>query len=235
MAEAASARTRRALELFAPLGPNYERYARVLSLGQDPRWRRFLVSQVEAGPGDRVLDVATGTGAVAQELLRQKGCTVVGVDQSTEMLSVARQHLPAEVELVEASAENLPFEDDSFDGLTVTYLLRYVDDAAATMAELARVVRPGGTVASLEFAVPEAWWAAPPWRGYTRAVMPAVGSIVSPAWAHTGRFLGPSIENYWREHPLDDQLADWDAAGIGGVRWRRMSNGAAIVLWGRIR
>ena len=93
----------------------------------------------------------------------------------------------------------------------------------------------GGTVALLEFAVPEAWWAAPAWRGYTRAVMPAVGSIVSPAWAHTGRFLGPSIENYWREHPLDDQLADWDAAGIGGVRWRRMSNGAAIVLWGRIR
>ena len=110
--------------LFAPLGPTYERYARVLSLGQDPRWRRFLVSRVEAGPGDRVLDVATGTGAVAQELLRQKGCTVVGVDQSPEMLSVAREHLSAKVDLVEASAESLPFADDSFDGLTFTYLLR---------------------------------------------------------------------------------------------------------------
>ena len=71
------ARTRRALELFAPLGPTYERYARLLSLGQDPRWRKFLVSRVEAGPGDEVLDVATGTGAVAAELLRQKGCAVV--------------------------------------------------------------------------------------------------------------------------------------------------------------
>jgi demethylmenaquinone methyltransferase/2-methoxy-6-polyprenyl-1,4-benzoquinol methylase len=70
-AEAASARTRHARELFAPLAPTYDRYARLLSLGQDPRWRRFLVSRVDAGPASRVLDVATGTGAVARELIRQ--------------------------------------------------------------------------------------------------------------------------------------------------------------------
>ncbi len=110
-----------------------------------------------------------------------------------------------------------------------------MDDPGATLDELARVVRPGGPIASLEFAVPAARWAEPLWRSYTRFVMPAVGSIVSPAWAHTGRFLGPSIEDYWREHPWDEQLAAWDAAGIGGVRWRRMSNGAAIVVWGRKR
>src|SRR5262249_43085526 len=81
------ARTRRARELFAPLGPTYDRYARLLSLGQDPRWRRFLVSRVETGAGDRVLDVATGTGLVAAELIRQKGSTVVGLDQSPEMLA----------------------------------------------------------------------------------------------------------------------------------------------------
>ena len=115
---ASSTRTRRALELFAPLGPTYERYARVLSLGQDPRWRRFLVSRIEAGPAEEVLDVATGTGAVARELLRQKGCAVVGVDQSPEMLVVAREHLPAAVKLVEASAESLPFDDASFDALS---------------------------------------------------------------------------------------------------------------------
>jgi SAM-dependent methyltransferase len=143
---ASSTRTRRALELFAPLGPSYERYARVLSLGQDPRWRRFLVSRIEAGPGEEVLDVATGTGAVARELLRQKGCGVVGVDQSPEMLVVAREHLPAAVKLVEASAESLPFDDASFDALTFTYLLRYVDDPGATLRELARVVRPGGRI-----------------------------------------------------------------------------------------
>jgi demethylmenaquinone methyltransferase/2-methoxy-6-polyprenyl-1,4-benzoquinol methylase len=232
VAEAASARTRRALELFAPLGPTYERYAKLLSLGQDPRWRRFLVSRVEAGPGDEVLDVATGTGAVARELLRQKGCAVVGVDQSPEMLAVAREHLPATVKLVEASAEHLPFEDASFDALTVTYLLRYVDDPGATLAELARVVRAGGTVASLEFAVPAGLWR-PLWRAYVGAVLPAAGRIVSPGWHEVGDFLGDSIREFWRRYPLEHQLELWRAAGIEDARYRRLSLGGGIVIWGR--
>ncbi len=232
MAEAASARTRRALELFAPLGPTYERYARLLSLGQDPRWRRFLVSRVEAGPGDEVLDVATGTGAVARELLRQKGCAVVGVDQSPEMLAVAREHLPATVKLVEASAEHLPFEDASFDALTVTYLLRYVDDPGATLAELARVVRSGGTVASLEFAVPAGLWR-PLWRAYVGAALPAAGRIVSPGWHEVGDFLGGSIREFWHRYPLERQVELWRAAGIENVRYRRLSLGGGIVIWGR--
>lgn len=223
-----SARIRHARALFAGIAPEYRWMGAALSFGQDPRWRRYLVDRVRAPGGARVLDVASGTGLVARAL-EARSYGVIALDASEAMLRAG-----SGVRVL-ARAETLPFADATFDALTFTYLLRYVDDAAATMAELARVVRPGGTVASLEFAVPEAWWAAPPWRGYTRAVMPAVGSIVSPAWAHTGRFLGPSIEDYWREHPLDDQLADWDAAGIGGVRWRRMSNGAAIVLWGRIR
>jgi demethylmenaquinone methyltransferase/2-methoxy-6-polyprenyl-1,4-benzoquinol methylase len=229
---AASPRTRRALELFAPLGPTYERYARLLSLGQDPRWRRFLVSRVEAGHGDQVLDVATGTGAVARELLRQKGCAVVGVDQSPEMLAVAREHLPATVKLVEASAEHLPFEDASFDALTVTYLLRYVDDPGATLAELGRVVRPGGTVASLEFAVPAGLWR-PLWRAYVDAVLPTAGRIVSPGWHEVGDFLGGSIREFWRRYSLGRQLELWRAAGIDEVRYRRLSLGGGIVIWGR--
>jgi len=232
VAEAASARRRRALELFAPLGPTYERYARLLSLGQDPRWRRFLVSRVEAGPRDEVLDVATGTGAVARELLRQKGCAVVGVDQSPEMLAVARERLPAAVKLVEASAEHLPFEDASFDALTVTYLLRYVDDPGATLAELARVVRAGGTVASLEFAVPAGLWR-PLWRAYVGAVLPAAGRIVSPGWHEVGDFLGDSIREFWRRYPLEHQLELWRAAGIEDARYRRLSLGGGIVIWGR--
>jgi demethylmenaquinone methyltransferase/2-methoxy-6-polyprenyl-1,4-benzoquinol methylase len=229
---AASPRTRRALELFAPLGPTYERYARLLSLGQDPRWRRFLVSRVEAGRSDEVLDVATGTGAVARELLRQKGCAVVGVDQSPEMLAVARANLPAMVELVEASAEHLPFENESFDALTVTYLLRYVDDPGGTLAELARVVRRGGTIASLEFAVPAGVWR-PLWRAYVGAVLPAAGRILSPGWHDVGDFLGGSIRDFWRRYPLERQLELWDAAGIEEVRYRRLSLGGGIVIWGR--
>jgi demethylmenaquinone methyltransferase / 2-methoxy-6-polyprenyl-1,4-benzoquinol methylase len=232
VAEAASARTRRALELFAPLGPTYDRYARVLSLGQDPRWRRFLVSRLDVGSGDLVLDVATGTGAVALELLRQKNCAVVGVDQSEEMLAVARGRLPAAVRLVEASAERLPFDDASFDALTVTYLLRYVDDPGATLHELTRVVRPGGTIASLEFAVPRGVWN-PLWRFYVGAVLPAAGRVVSPAWHDVGGFLGSSIRDFWSRYPLERQLELWRAAGVEDVRHRRLSLGGGIVIWGR--
>src|SRR6266851_2113286 len=146
--------------LFEPLGPTYDRYASLLSLGQDPRWRRFLVSRIEAGPDDQVLDVATGTGAVALELVRQKGCQVVGADQSPGMLAEARRRVNGRIELVEASAESLPFGDGEFDALTFTYLLRYVEDPAVTLRELARVVKPAGQVASLEFGVPSA----PVWR-----------------------------------------------------------------------
>ena len=159
-----------ARELFAPLGPSYDRVGATLSFGQDPRWRRFLVSRLPAD-GGHVLDVATGTGLVAAELLRS-GFVVTGVDQSAEMLARARQRFGAHVELVESSAETLPFADASFDHLTVTYLLRYVDDPAATLAELARVVRPGGVVASLEFGVPGGL-ARPAWELYVRAGPPA--------------------------------------------------------------
>lgn len=228
----ASPRREHAQALFAPLGGTYDRYARLLSLGQDPRWRRFLVSRVEAGPGDTVLDVATGTGAVALELLRQKRCAVVGLDQSTRMLEVARQRLPGEVELVEGEADHLPFPDGSFAALTFTYLLRYVDDPAETLRELARVVRPGGTIASLEFGVPGGL-ARPAWEVWVRVGLPLSGRVLSPGWGRVGSFLGGSIRDYWRRFPLDRQLELWRAAGIDDVRVRRMSLGGGVVMWGR--
>jgi demethylmenaquinone methyltransferase / 2-methoxy-6-polyprenyl-1,4-benzoquinol methylase len=227
MAEAVSARA-----LFAPLAPTYDRYAALLSLGQDRRWRRFLVSRVDAGAGDTVLDVATGTGAVASELIRRNGCIVVGLDQSPEMLAEARRRLGAEVRLVQGSAESLPFPDASFDAVTFTYLFRYVDDPRATLLELARVVRPGGTLASLEFGVPRGVWR-PLWEVYVRAVLPAAGRAVSPAWGRVGSFLGPSIRDLYRRWP-DERLLDlWRAAGIGDVRAHRLSFGGGIVVWGR--
>jgi demethylmenaquinone methyltransferase/2-methoxy-6-polyprenyl-1,4-benzoquinol methylase len=212
-----------ARELFAPLGPTYDRYARLLSLGQDPRWRRFLVSRIPAG--SQVLDVATGTGAVALEL-QARGCTVTGIDQSPEMLAVARAR---GLDVVEGHAESLPFADASFDALTFTYLLRYVEDPAATLRELRRVVRPGGTIASLEFAVPRGPWR-PLWELYVRVGLPAAGALISPGWREVGRFLGPSIRGF---HARYDLAGLWREAGIADVRTRRMSLGGGIVVWGK--
>lgn len=225
-----SARTEHARRLFAPLGPSYDRVGAILSLGQDPRWRRFLVSRV---PRDRghVLDVATGTGLVATELLRA-GFRVTGLDQSAGMLEVARGRLGDDVELVEASAERLPFPDGSFDHLTVTYLLRYVDDPGRTLAELARVVRPRGVLASLEFGVP-AGLARPLWDAYVGVGLPVAGAVLRDGWDEVGRFLGRSIREHWARYPLGRQLALWRAAGVPHPQVRRLSLGGGVVIWGR--
>ena len=223
-----------ALELFAPLGPTYDRYAALLSFGQDPRWRRFLVSRMDVGPDARVLDVATGTAAVAIELVRRSGCRVVGLDQSGEMLAEARRRVDAaalsdRIELVQGEAEQLTFDDASFDGLTFTYLLRYVTDPLATLRELARVVRPGGTIAMLEFGVPRGL-ARPAWEVWVRIGLPAAGMLISPGWREVGSFLGPSIREFYRANDLPSL---WRSAGLEGVQSRRMSLGGGLVMWGR--
>lgn len=224
----------RARELFAPLGPSYDRYARLLSFGQDPTWRRFLVSRVPAGPHDVVLDLATGTGAVALELVRQKGCRVVGVDQSPEMLAEARRRIATDrVQLVEASAEELPFEEESFDGLTAAYLLRYLRDLPAGLRGLARVLRPGATASLLDFGVPPRAAPRALWNLYVDVGLPTLGRAISPGWHEVGRFLGGSIRDFDERWPVPRLLDAFREAGFDDVRARRLSLGGCTVLWGR--
>jgi demethylmenaquinone methyltransferase / 2-methoxy-6-polyprenyl-1,4-benzoquinol methylase len=223
---ATSPRKRHALHLFSGLPGQYGRMGAVMSFGQDPRWRRAMVQAIGVGPGDRVLDVACGTGLVSTELVR-RGCTVIGLDQSPDMLAQARRRLPG-VQFVEGEAERLPFADREFDALTFTYLLRYVDDRAATMRELARVVKPGGAIGMVEFGVPGRAGLRAAWRGYTRVGLPLLGRLASPAWVEVGRFLGPSIEGLYADEP--DLAALWRAAGLRNVGVRRMSFGAGLVM-----
>jgi demethylmenaquinone methyltransferase / 2-methoxy-6-polyprenyl-1,4-benzoquinol methylase len=231
-----SPRKRQALELFAGLPARYARMGALLSFGQDPRWRSALISAIDPQPGQRVLDVATGTGLVAFELAQRGRCEVVGVDQSDDMLSVAsrvtamRAGPATRVSFSHAEAERLPFADAEFDALTFTYLLRYVDDPAATMRELTRVVKPGGRIGMVEFGVPPFAPARACWRLYTRVGLPSLGHLAGPAWVDVGRFLGPSIEQFHARIPDLEEL--WARAGIRDVRSRRMSFGAGLVMWG---
>jgi demethylmenaquinone methyltransferase/2-methoxy-6-polyprenyl-1,4-benzoquinol methylase len=226
------------LRLFAGLPRRYDLAGALLSFGQDPRWRRAMVRKIGARPGDTVLDVATGTGMVAEALVRRYGCSVVGLDQSSEMLSGARakldadRELAARIELVRGEAESLPYPDGAFDHLTFTYLLRYVDDPGATLAELARVVSKGGRIASLEFMLPPNAIARTLWHAYTRLCMPVLGRLISRDWQEVGRFLGPSITDLYRRLPLDRQLELWSAAGIERPQARVMSFGGGVVIWG---
>jgi len=233
-----SGRKRHALSLFSALPSDYDRVGALMSFGQDRRWREAMVATVGARPDQRVLDVATGTGMVAAALVRRYDCTVVGIDQSTEMLAGAEArragdpHLAERLSLRRGEAERLPFADADFDHVTFTYLLRYVDDPAATLRELARVVKPGGTIASLEFGVPARARLRALWTLYARIGLPLIGGLFSREWAETGRFLARSIPDHYARFPLAALRAMWLDAGIGGVEIRHMSFGAGVVTWG---
>ncbi|HEV8535563.1 MAG TPA: class I SAM-dependent methyltransferase [Candidatus Limnocylindria bacterium] len=226
-----SSPSRDAPRIFTGIASTYERAGALLSIGQDARWRRALVAAVRASPDELVLDVATGTGLVARDLRSRYGCPVVGLDRSADMLvaAVARNgHLP----LVQGRAEELPFPDDSFDHLTFTYLLRYVDDPAAVMRELARVVRPGGRIAALDFGVPGNRVIRGLWRVYTAVGLPLIGRLISQRWAAVGAFLRGSIERFDSSHPQSEVERYWQEAGLVDVRVERMSFGSGVVMTG---
>jgi len=236
-----SAPNRFARDLFAPLPARYDRLAEVLSFGQNGQWRSAMVGRVLPASGV-ILDVASGTAGVALQLAARSadsGVRIVGVDLTEEMLRLGRRRVAAagmadRVSLVAGRAEQLPFPDAYFDALTFTYLLRYVSDPQATLTELARVVKPGGMVASLEFCVPagafwrSAWWA------YTRLLLPAGGLLLGGReWLEVGRFLGPNISAHYRRYPVAWTVAAWEKAGLTDVGTRIMSLGGGLVMWGR--
>lgn len=233
-----TARTDHARRLFAGIAADYDRWAQLLSFGQDARWHDVMVERLSPALPDTsasVLDVATGTAAVAIAITRRYGCRVTGVDQSPEMLDEARARVTDRIRLVEASARELPFEDASFDGLTAAYLLRYLDDLPAGLSELARVLRPGATAALLDFGVPPAPLPRAAWNLYVAAGLPLLGRTISPGWHEVGRFLGGSIRDFDKRWPLPSLVAAFREAGFEDVTARRLSLGGCTVIWGRRR
>jgi demethylmenaquinone methyltransferase/2-methoxy-6-polyprenyl-1,4-benzoquinol methylase len=220
-----------ARRIFSGIGATYERAGALLSFGQDARWRAKLISLVRAESNDVVLDVATGTGLVARGLRQRYGCQVVGLDQSADMLAAASAR-DGHISLVRGRAESLPFPDESFDHLTCTYLMRYVDDPAAVIRELARVVRPGGRIVALDFGVPANPILRLLWRVYTTAGLPLIGRVISQQWASVGAFLRGSIERFDREHRPSNVVRDWSNAGLREIRVDPMSFGAGVVMTG---
>ena len=231
-------RNRFAQDLFTPLPDRYDRLAELLSFGQNGRWRKAMVDRIVPAPGDVLLDVASGTAGVAIQLARRTSARVVGIDLTEQMLRRGRRNVEAaglagRISLITGRAEQLPFADATFDSLTFTYLLRYVDEPQATLAELARVVKPGGTVASLEFcAPPAAFWRAAWWL-YTRTLLPLGGLATGGReWYGVGRFLGPSISAHYRRYPVSWTVQAWRDAGFTDIGTRLMSLGGGLVMWG---
>jgi demethylmenaquinone methyltransferase/2-methoxy-6-polyprenyl-1,4-benzoquinol methylase len=227
-----------ARRIFAPIADDYDRPAQALSLLQYSRWHDFLVSRLDGQAGGLVLDMATGTGAVALRLSQRAGRRVVAADITRPMLLRAAGRSAGDgasrIDLAECTAESAPFAEGVFDAVVFTFLLRYVADAPSTLAELARVLKPGGVMASLEFAVPRGI-AYPLWRLYTAVGLPLGGGLVSPAWRRVGAFLGPSIRGFYKRWPEERLIRVWRDCGFPDVRSKRLSLGGAIVTWGRKR
>jgi demethylmenaquinone methyltransferase / 2-methoxy-6-polyprenyl-1,4-benzoquinol methylase len=227
-----------ARDLFGPLPARYDSLAEILSLGQNGRWRSAMVDHVLPVGDGGILDVASGTAGVALQLEARSGVRVVGVDLTEEMLRQGHRRVVTagrgqRIGLVAGRAEQLPFPDRHFDALTFTYLLRYVQDPQETLTELARVLRPGGTMASLEFAVPAGGLWRPAWWAYTRMLLPAGGLLLGGReWYRVGRFLGPNISAHYRRYPVSWTVQAWQKAGFTDVGVRVMSLGGGLVMWG---
>ena len=202
--------------MFDRIAPVYDVMNRVMTLGLDQRWRRRTV-RIAVKPGDRVLDACCGTGDLAI-LAARAGASVVGLDFSTEMLARARRKAPA-LEWLEGDLLELPFEDESFDAATVGFGVRNVDDLGLALAELHRVLRPGGLVAILEITRP---------RGPLRVfyslwfdrVVPLLGKVLPGGSAYT--YLPASVKRF----PPAEELAELlRAAGFDLVRYDLMAGG----------
>ena len=221
--------------IFSPIASGYDRPAQVLGLFQYRRWHRFLLSQLDLPPGSLVLDMATGTGAMALDLLNRPGVRVIGADITAAMLLRAQARADQrglDLQLAECTAEAPPFRDGAFDAITSGYLLRYVADVPGTLAGLARLLKRGGMLATLDFAVPRGALY-PAWRLYTDVVLPLAGRGFSRDWRDVGAFLGPNIRDFYRRWPESRLTEAWRAAGFHDVRSRRLSLGGGIVTWGR--
>jgi demethylmenaquinone methyltransferase/2-methoxy-6-polyprenyl-1,4-benzoquinol methylase len=219
--------------VFAPIARDYDTPALVLSLFRYRAWHRFLLSRLNFPPGARVLDMATGTGTIALDI-HQRGVDVVACDITRAMLRRAQERADradVHLDLVECAAETPPFQDGSFAAITFAYLLRYVDDVPGTLESLGRLLKHGGVMASLDFAVPHGIWY-PLWRLYTAVVLPAGGRLFSRDWQSVCTFLGPNIRDFYRRWPEHRLRSAWRDAGFTDVRSRRLTVGGAVITWG---
>jgi demethylmenaquinone methyltransferase/2-methoxy-6-polyprenyl-1,4-benzoquinol methylase len=222
--------------LFSGVASSYDVTSQVLSYGQYRRWHRILLEQLTLPAPATVLDMATGTGALAFRLARRPEVRVVAADITRAMLVEARARATRDgqapaIDLMECTAEAIPFPDAAFDAVIFTYLLRYVSDVPATLRELTRVVRPGGMMLSQDFAVPHGVFY-PLWRLHTDLVLRLGGALISPGWRRAGAFLGGSIRGFYQRWPEERIIDLWRECGFPDVQARRLSLGGALIMWG---
>lgn len=225
-------KARRVRGVFDSVAPRYDLMNDLMSGGMHRLWKDFLMSLTQLRPGQQALDVAGGTGDIAQRLLRQVGPTgrVVLTDINAEMLSQGRDRLldagiAQGIEYVQANAECLPFADATFDCVTIAFGLRNVTDKPAALRSMRRVLKPGGQLLVLEFSQPVAPGLKPLYDVYSFRVLPIMGKVVAGD-SESYRYLAESI----RRHPDQETLlAMFGDAGFVDSRYHNLAGGIVAV------
>lgn len=217
-------------EMFDRIAGRYNLMNRLMTFGQDVRWRRFVVRQARVKPGDRLLDLATGTGDIAFEALRQvPGVQAVGGDFSLGMMLVG-QTLPLgdAVQWNQSDALNLPFPDATFEAVTSGYLMRNVIDIPRALAEQRRVLKPGGRIVVLDTSPPPDNLLRPFIEIHLRYVIPLLGRLISGN-ADAYQYLPESTQKF---KTPDELAALMREAGFQNVGYKRFMFGTMAVHWG---
>jgi demethylmenaquinone methyltransferase/2-methoxy-6-polyprenyl-1,4-benzoquinol methylase len=222
---------RRVGAVFSSVARNYDLMNDLMSFGVHRVWKRFAVDLAGVRPGERVLDVAGGTGDLAREFRKQAGerGLVVLADINAQMLAQGRTRLAdrgvVDVPLVQANAEKLPFGDGVFDCITIGFGLRNVTDKEAALASMARALKPGGRLLVLEFSKPLNSGLARAYDEYSFKLLPLMGRLVARD-ADSYRYLAESI----RMHPDQAMLKGMmEAAGLGRVQVYNLTGGIVAV------
>ncbi|MEN9577182.1 MAG: Ubiquinone/menaquinone biosynthesis methyltransferase [Pseudomonadota bacterium] len=204
--------------MFDAIAPRYDLLNRLISLGIDQSWRRKTVASLQLSPGDRALDLATGTADLAILVARRTGASVVGLDPSTGMMKVGEEKiqrlgLSEQVKLVEGDAQELPFGDGGFAGICMAFGIRNVPDRSRALREMARVTRSGGRIAILELSEPRAGWLGAAARFHMHRVVPWLGGLLSGSREY--RYLPESIQRFPSPEAFCSLMSE---AGLRDVR-----------------
>jgi demethylmenaquinone methyltransferase/2-methoxy-6-polyprenyl-1,4-benzoquinol methylase len=218
--------------MFGSIAKRYDLLNHLLSGNVDKRWRRVVARRVRerlSSSSSRILDVACGTGDLSVTLFEITGAGVIGTDFCRPMLAIAAGKTSGRVRLIEGDALDLPFRDGSFDAVTIAFGLRNLANVESGLAELARVLKPGGWVAVLEFSRPANAILRPLFNLYFRRVLPWLGGVVSGSRsAYT--YLPASVQKF----PDQSQLSLlMEQAGLDEVRYENLTGGIAALHMGR--